>query len=159
MKVNNKYYPISWVILPVILFSPGISFSAEKAPLQTAAPLPPGVSSGSLLQVTLGLLVILVVIIGVAWVIRRYGRFQSTSSGSLKIMGGLFVGPRERVVLLQAGDTQLLVGVAPGRIQTLHVLDTPLTSTEINPSYGVNANDLKSFAERLSTAIKQRRSA
>jgi len=38
------------------------------------------------------------------------------------------MGTRERVVLLQVGETQLLLGVAPGRVQTLHVLDKPLDS-------------------------------
>lgn len=158
MKVNNKNYRGLWFFLSLILCCPGISFSVEKIPLQTAVPLSPGVSSGSLLQVTLGLLAILVVIIGIAWLVRRYGRFQSSSSGSLKILGGLFIGPKERVVLLQVGDTQLLVGVAPGRVQTLHVLNTPLSPAEISSPSGINVNDLKNFSERLSMAIKQRKS-
>ena len=159
MKINNKNYRVLWILFSLICCFPEISFSIEKAPFQTTTPLPPGVSSGSLLQVTLGLLVILMVIIGIAWLVRRYGRFQSSASGSLKILGGLFIGPKERIVLLQVGDTQLLVGVAPGRVQTLHVLDTPLSSMEINPSSGINTNDLKSFAERLTMAIKQKKTA
>ena len=80
----------------------------------------------SLWQLTLGLLLVLALIAAVAWVLKRSGRFQTTAGGGLRILGGLSMGPRERVVLLQVGDTQLLVGVAPGRVQTLHVLNEPL---------------------------------
>lgn len=158
MRINNSFHNIFWACTSVIFYFPGTVFSAEKFPLQAAPPASPGVSSGSLLQVTLGLLTVLAVIVGIAWILRRYGRIRSEASGSLKILGGLFIGPRERVVLLQVGDTQLLVGVAPGRVQTLHVLDTPLPSPEMNPSVDAEAYDLKSFAGRLSAAIKQRKS-
>ena len=34
-------------------------------------------------------------------------------------------GTRERVVMLRAADTYLVLGVAPGQVRTLHVLDAP----------------------------------
>jgi len=82
----------------------------------------------SLWQLTLGLLLVLGLIVAIAWVLKRSGRVQMGAGGGLRILGGLSMGTRERVVLLQVGDTQLLVGVAPGRIQTLHVLNKPLES-------------------------------
>lgn len=161
MKINNKYTAGSWILFSLLFYFPGMVFAVEKSPIQIAPPLSPGISSGNLMQVTLGLLLVLAVIVGVAWLLRRYGRLQSAASGSLKILGGLSIGPRERVVLLQVGDTQLLVGVAPGRVQMLHVLDEPLITPEISHSPGVaggiSGNDVRSFAERLSSAIKQRK--
>ena len=165
MKINNKYIAGSWVLLSLLFYFPRMVFAVEKLPIQITPPLStgvsPGVSSGNLVQVTLGLLLVLALIVGIAWLLRRYGRLQSAASGSLKILGGLSIGPRERVVLLQVGDTQLLVGVAPGRVQMLHVLDEPLSTSEISqPSGlvgGISGNDVRSFAERLSTAIKQRK--
>ncbi len=57
------------------------------------------------------------------------------------------MGPRERVVLVQVGKQQLLLGVAPGRIQTLHVLDEPVTdATSPTPS---------AFVEKLTAALKK----
>lgn len=82
----------------------------------------------SLWQLTLGMLLVLGLIVAIAWVLKRSGRFQMAAGGGLRVLGGLSMGTRERVVLLQVGETQLLVGVAPGRIQTLHVLDKPLES-------------------------------
>ena len=165
MKIHNRCILGAWISFAVFLNFPRIVFAVEKLPLQTTPPpfngMSPGVSSGSLAQVTLGLLLVLGLIIGIAWLLRRYGRFQSAASGSLKILGGISIGARERGVLLQVGDTQLLVGVAPGRVQTLLVLDEPLVTPEISPAPGIaggiSGNDVKGFAERLSAAIKQRK--
>jgi flagellar protein FliO/FliZ len=74
------------------------------------------------------MLVVLGLLVAVAWLLKRSGRLQTAAGGGLRILGGLSMGTRERVVLLQVGETQLLVGVAPGRVQTLHVLDKPLES-------------------------------
>lgn len=62
----------------------------------------------------------------VAWMLRRWGRLATSGSGVLRLIAVRSLGPRERIVLLQVGDEQLLVGVAPGRIQTLHVMRQPV---------------------------------
>jgi len=87
--------------------------------------------AGSLLQVLLGLVVVLALIAGAAWASRRLNRLRLGAAGSgLRVLGGLAVGARERVVLVEVGGTQLLLGVAPGRVQALHVLATPLALPE-----------------------------
>lgn len=106
-------------------------------------------STGSLIQVTLGLLVVLLIIGGVAWIARRFGHFQTGAHGSLRIIGGLHMGTRERIVLIQVGEKQLLLGVAPGRIQTLHILDKPLTASD-----DIKQAPIK-FADRLAAVLKK----
>lgn len=105
---------------------------------------------GSLVQVTLGLLVVVVTIFAFTWVLRRYGRFQSGANGSLKVMGGLSVGPRERVVLLQIGDKQLLIGVAPGRVQMLHALGERVQAAEVR-----DANEARQKRRLFSAVLKR----
>lgn len=83
-------------------------------------------ASGSLAKLGLGLFVVVVLIVGMAWVMRRMGGMPGTATGALRVLGGLSMGTRERVVLIQVGETQLLLGVAPGRVQTLHVLEQPI---------------------------------
>jgi len=102
--------------------------------------------AGSLIQTTLGLLVVLAVIGGAAWAFKRFGNFQTGAQGKLKIVGGISLSSRERVVLLQVGDQQLVVGVAPGQIQTLHVLDQPLPTENENES-------APNFSARLQSAM------
>ncbi len=95
----------------------------------------------NLWQLTLGMVAVLGLMLGLAWILKRTGKFQMAAGGSLKILGGLSMGTRERVVLLQVGETQLLVGVAPGRVQTLHVLDQPLQAQD-QPAGGGFADQL-----------------
>ena len=106
-----------------------------------------GADMGALLRLTFALAVVLAAIIGLAWLLRRVARFNRSADGQLRILGGLAVGNRERIVLVQAGKTQLLVGVAPGRVQVLHVLDEPIETPQWG-SAGENSRGA-SFAQRL----------
>jgi flagellar protein FliO/FliZ len=111
------------------------------------------VSMSSLWQLTLGMLLVLGLILGIAWLLKRTGRFQMAAGGGLRILGGLSMGARERVVLLQVGETQLLVGVAPGRVQTLHVLDEPLAERRNSPA------QIPGFADQLGRFLKRDRAS
>ncbi|HHJ80199.1 MAG TPA: flagellar biosynthesis protein FliO, partial [Candidatus Tenderia electrophaga] len=41
----------------------------------------------------------------------------------LKTIAGVSVGQKERVVLVQIGERQILVGVAPGQVNMLYALE------------------------------------
>lgn len=115
--------------------------SGAKA-VATAVPAADPLSTGSMLQMFAGLALVLGLVFLLAWAMRRFGRLSVVGNRSLRVVGALSMGTRERVVLIQAGETQLLVGVAPGRVQTLHVLDKP-----IEPAAG--SDDGGGFAQRL----------
>ena len=89
-----------------------------------------------------------------AWLMRRMGSMGGLTSSNLKVLGGVSVGQRERVVLVQAGDTQLLVGVAPGSVRALHVMDEPVTVQMGTVETGSKV--ASGFAEKLHAAIKNR---
>ncbi len=73
-----------------------------------------------MLQVMLGLGLVLAVIAGAAWLLRRFGGVARSPASAIKVIGGSAVGQRERVVLVEVGDTWLVVGVAPGHVTALH---------------------------------------
>jgi len=79
-----------------------------------------------LLEMVLGLGLVLALIVLAAWLMRRVLRMQPSVNGRMRILAALSLGTRERVVLLQVGGRQLLLGVAPGRIETLHLLEESL---------------------------------
>ena len=110
--------------------------------------VPSQIDTPGLLDVTFGLFVVLIVIAAAAWLVRRFGNLQVTAKGNLKVIGGLHMGARERILLLQVGEQQLLVGVAPGRIQTLHVLPNPIAVDQQQTTLP------NSFAEKLVAALK-----
>jgi len=79
-------------------------------------------------QVTLALCIVLGAIFLCAWLARRMRNITSGRAGAINVVAEVRLGPKERAVLLQVGNTQLLVGVAPGQINALHVLAEPLAA-------------------------------
>lgn len=112
----------------------------------------PVLSTGSYVQMILGLVFVVVLIFALAWLVRRMGRLQSVIGGSMKLLGGLSLGQRERAVLVQVGETQMLLGVAPGSVRTLHVFDKPIVMASTS-SKG------ESFADKLNAVLKQKASS
>ena len=130
---------------------PGLASAAAPGgahPVLGSEPL----GTGYLLQLTLGLAVVLLGILVLAWLMRRLNRMQSSAGDSLRVLGGLALGARERMVLVQVGETQLLLGVAPGRVQTLHVLERPLSEEPV----AVGESGADSFTRRLQAALGRR---
>jgi flagellar protein FliO/FliZ len=68
-------------------------------------------------MVVLGLLVLSL------WLLKRLSRLQASAGCQIRVVGGLSLGGRERLLVVEIGQTQLVLGVAPGRVQTLHVLE------------------------------------
>jgi len=58
-----------------------------------------------------------------AWAVRRFTNIGPRSAGAMRVLSALPVGNRERIALVQVGDRQLLIGVAPGHVSTLHVFE------------------------------------
>ena len=85
---------------------------AAVSPGAAAAPSAPDVlSPGYAAQVLGSLLLVLLCLAVVIWLLRRVNRVGSGRGGSLRVLATASVGVREKVVLLAAGDRQLLLGV------------------------------------------------
>lgn len=82
----------------------------------------PGVAASSYLQATLALLLIVGLLFGAAWLARKVSGGKIFGQGNLKVIGGVALGPRERLVLVEVEDTWLVIGIVPGQIRTLHRL-------------------------------------
>jgi len=103
----------------------------------------------SLLKVTGGLLLVIIAILGSAWAYRRFGNLTPVASDDLRVIGGVSMGSKERIVLMQVGEEQILLGVSPGRIQRLHVLNKNI---EIDSQ---ESTTNKPFSSQLNLALKQ----
>lgn len=143
-----------WASLLVACLAPVMSGAAEQTERQSPLGTEP-LGAGYVVELMVGLVIVLAAVFLLAWVLRRMGHFSGSLSGSMKVLGGLSVGQRERVVLIQVGETQLLLGVAPGSVQRLHQLDEPLSVNETPRSTPTQSG----FAEKLAAVIKQGRRA
>lgn len=100
----------------------------EKADSQqSAAKIPPKIgSSGHLLNVALGLIAIIGLIFVLSHFVKRFGSGTFSGNSQLKILSSMPLGTRERIVLIDAGGQQLLLGITPTTINTLHVFAEPI---------------------------------
>lgn len=94
--------------------------AAAETVRPTYTPPPSAVSSGSILQIIFSLLLVLAAVVLVAWILKRINLPQHGGGNLLKVISGVAVGQRERIVLVEVKDTWLVVGVAPGQVRTLH---------------------------------------
>ena len=131
--------------LGILLLSPLSAWAAE--PLATAVPVTPSVGggmAGQLTQLVLGLLLVLGIIFVLAWLLRRMQQAGPGVKGRqvIELIGSRALGPRDRLVLVQVGSEQILLGLTPGTITPLHVLKEP-----VQVSSGEQATP--EFAQRL----------
>lgn len=59
---------------------------------------------------------------GTAWLARKVSGGKGFGQGGMKVIGGVALGPREKLILVEVGDTWLVIGLVPGQIRTLHQL-------------------------------------
>ena len=95
----------------------------------------------NMINMVMGLVVVIALILGLAWALRKYGRLSLSNQVDMKILGGLSLGTRERAVLIQVEGQKILLGVAPGRVNILQ---------NMNAEIRKNNN----FDEKLSKAIE-----
>ena len=107
-------------------------------------------AAGGLAQVTLSLLLVLAAVFASAWVVRRMRNFGRPGAGAIHVVADVALGTKERAVLIQVGAQQLLVGVAPGRVNTLHVLAEPVRTDDAQRGGGADEvrPDFKSILKR-----------
>lgn len=111
--------------------------AGKAKPVQQPAAQPPVKVNGvsSLLNVFVGLLFILGLILALAWFVKRIGQGGITANNHLRIVASLPLGTRERLALVDVGGKQILLGLTPQNINTLHVFDEPvIDSASAEPS-------------------------
>ena len=82
----------------------------------------PSLGVGAVLQTVLGLLVVIGLVFACAWLARRFGLQPGSRGGLVKTIGGASLGGKERVAVVEIGDTWLVLGAAPGNVRLLHTM-------------------------------------
>lgn len=119
------------LLLLCLTMNPTLTFAAEKM----AAP---AFSWLSILNMLFGLAIVVSLIYGLSWVLKKYSRLPGTNQVDMKILGGVSLGTRERAVLVQVEGHKILLGVAPGRVNLLHQFEN------------------RAFEQQLATVMEQK---
>ncbi|MCF5369279.1 flagellar biosynthetic protein FliO [Pseudomonas sp. PA-4-8C] len=125
----------------LLLALPLSALAAEPVAQVAAAPAV-GSVGGQLTQLVLGLLLLIGLIFLLAWLMRRVQRIGPGNGQVIELVGSRALGPRDRLVLVQVGEEQILLGITPGRITPLHVLKTPVDAVKTEAA-------TPEFAQRL----------
>jgi len=110
---------------------------------QPASPL----SVGSLTQLTLSLLAIVGLILLISWALKRLKVAGPRGSGEIAVIDELSVSPRDRIVLIRVGESQVLVGISASGLVPLTPLPVPIVLK--------GGPRVPAFAERLRDMMKR----
>lgn len=117
--------------------------AADRVPGSMPNPL----GSGAVLEMILGLGAVIALILLLAWAARRVNVLPGQRAG-MQVVAVLPLGQRERAVLVQVGERQLLLGVSQQQVTLLERFETPVVEPRRAPE-GV-------FSRRLQEMIRQR---
>jgi flagellar protein FliO/FliZ len=139
----NKLY---WLLM-VFISNAALSATSPIVGSNNAEPL----STANLTQWTIGLVFVLLMILVVAWLAKRFTGLTSNHKGDLKIVSGIALGSREKAILIKAGQQHILLGVAPGRVVNLHTFEKGEISEKTNRDVLTG----QTFKENLQNIMKK----
>ena len=114
-------------LLLALPFSVLAAEPVASAATVAAAPVVNSGVAGQLTQLVFGLLLVLGLIFFLAWLLRRVQQAGPAGKGQvIELIGSRALGPRDRLMLVQVGNEQILLGLSPGTITALHVLKEPV---------------------------------
>jgi flagellar protein FliO/FliZ len=111
-----------------------------------------GSAAGGTLEITLALLLVVGLIAFLAWGARRMRSFGGGGQQRIQVLGDRVIGPKERCVLVRVGNTDILVGVAAGSVNTLHVFPEG-ANTEAPPASPESGPRLPNFKDLLMRSL------
>jgi flagellar protein FliO/FliZ len=129
-----------------------VNHAAQIASGVGAGTAVPSLGVGAVLQTLLGLVIVIAFVFGCAWLARKFGVADTKRTGLVKVIGGASLGNKERVSVVEIGDTWLVLGAAPGNVRLLHTM--PAGSAELNG--GVEAGAGPGEGQALQGSFGQR---
>ncbi|MBD8564022.1 flagellar biosynthetic protein FliO [Oxalobacteraceae sp. CFBP 8763] len=127
-----------------------------RPPPQVALPASSGSGAAGLLQTIFALLLVLGLLIGLAWLLKRYGPKPGGGLANLRVVGALNIGGRERIMVVEVGDQWIVVGAAPGRVNALHTM--PRQDVDLGAGTGAAHGGIPAtrFADWLKNTMDKR---
>ena len=123
---------------------------ADEVEVANSLPLTPGVGGGDVLSIGVSMFIVIGVIVVLGWMYSRSRFLSGGANDVINIVATRALGPKERLLVVEVADQQLLVGMTSTGVQTLHVFDEPVCIT-------ANPRNTAGFAARLRAAFQESR--
>jgi flagellar protein FliO/FliZ len=111
-------------------------------------------AAGSLIQTVLALGFVLAILVGLAWALKRFGPRNVTGGNTVKLVGALSVGARERILVVEVGEQWIVVGASPGRMNALATM--PRQETDPAGLVRPDGMPVTNFSEWFRQTIEKR---
>ena len=111
-------------------------------------PVTPGVGGGDILSLGASMIIIVGIIVLLGWLYSRSRFMSGGTSDVINVVATRALGPKERLMVVEVADQQLLIGMTAAGVQTLHVLDKPVAATQ-------KESNQAGFAGRLRAAFQE----
>lgn len=107
------------------------------------------ISSQELIKVLGGLLLVILIILFLSWILKRLNASSMLTGSGFKGLASMTLGAREKILLVQAGERYLLLGVTTGSINLLHDFGTEMPAG-FHPANPASFSDLMKSVMRKS---------
>lgn len=118
-----------------------------SSPLLAADSITP---TASIMRMTVGLAIVLLIMAAIAWGMKKTMRGKLGQQNTIRIVDGVSVGTRERVMVLEVADRWLVVGVAAG--QVTQIANLPAGTSAETKDELVDAKTHAQFSQVLEAA-------
>jgi flagellar protein FliO/FliZ len=149
VKISNSK---PWLLV-LWFVQPGLAFSAEEGRSELGSSGVDIFNTAYLFQVFGSLLLVFGCIFGLIFLLKKMNGISSSQKAPVCVLGVTRIGSREKILLIEAGNQQLLVGVAAGNIRTLHTFDKPIVD---NSEVSLKSTDFASLLGSTFTSGKSK---
>jgi len=122
----------------------------------SSSALPDPLAWTELLRVFGGLVAVIAVFVAALWLLKRLQPAMRAAGGPIRVLATLHLAPREKLLLVQVGEQQLLLGSSAQGLTCLHVLREPVEPHPSAESLGGAAALPASFPDWLRRVLEQR---
>ncbi len=92
-------------------------------------------------KVVIFLLFVVLIIFVMAWFVKKLNLASGMNQKDMQLISIMPLTQKEKVVLLKVGETRLLIGVAPGNVNTLHVFTENEASNNSSTDFSIDIQD------------------
>jgi len=135
--------------------TPALTPAPAQRPPQVVMPGSAAPNTGGLLQTIFALVLVLGLLLGLAWFMKRFGPRGMMGGANVKLVGALNIGGRERIMVVEVGDQWIVVGASPGRVNALATMPRR-EGVEPNAQLAEHAPPAASFGDWLKKTMDKR---
>ena len=118
--MRKKIQPAFRTLAALCSIAPVLALAEQDESQPLAAP---GFGGNEIASLGLSMLIVLGVIVALGWLYSRTRFSGKGSSKLINVIASRALGPKERLMLVEVADQQLLVGMTATNVQTLHVFE------------------------------------